>query len=817
MVEDWQQWAAPGAAWVLTYLIHSTLLIALVWLISRRLDGRPAALDRLWKTALVGGLLTATLQTAADVSPVGGQLDLSASSASTTKPEIQPAENLAFAPLADAEIVPDGAELDADEAVVSPAPGTEKRSKRAAKKSARKAAERARAGYPASGQPASGQIEALAMEDRQDAEATPSPSAVPSAALDAVTSAVPSDVDAADPEDVAALGAIHGSGPDTGSPAGNGASAGPETSAGRGVWLAAGFLAWALLAAFFGAGMIRSWSRLRRVLADRRPIEAGPASTMLARLAAGTLPRVRLSASTRVDVPIAVGVLRPEIVVPERALYQLEPAELETMLAHELAHLVRRDPAWRLITGFMHRVLFLQPLNRVAAVHLESASEVLCDDWAVERTDRPLALARCLTEVAGWVASPLGASVPAMARRGSGLGRRVRRLVAADDDPSPRRRDRWPVPFAAGALTLVVFAAPGATEMASSSPPEAMPPAPNVVAASVSPGEVVPERSPAAAPAPDKKGDARRLLEKLRGGPGGTHDLSDWVALAQLLGSPEKGQALRVDDESDAVLAGGAPMFSADDLADLIGGSISRALGGTGVDVDFDVDTGGRFDIQVNGIDVLALVGGNVDEGEGFDVDFDVAVPDIDIDIEVPEPPEPPEPPDAECDDDDHGASAHLHQHPSGLSREQVRELQRQAHEIARQAREHARHARQQARRAYEQARHARDQALRQAARARRHAHRQARVQRDHALRQAHEARRQALRQAHQAREQALRQAHQAREQALRAGRQAREQAMRAHAEAMRQHERAMREAERERRRAHEEQMRRIERERSQQ
>ena len=181
---------------------------------------------------------------------------------------------------------------------------------------------------------------------------------------------------------------------------------------------------------------------------------------MLARLAAGTLPRVRLSASTRVDVPIAVGVLRPEIVVPERALYQLEPAELESMLAHELAHLVRRDPAWRLITGFMQRVLFLQPLNRVAAAHLESASEVLCDDWAVERTDRPLALARCLTEVAGWVASPLGASVPAMARRGSGLGRRVRRLVAADDDPSPLAVAIAGGPVAAGALTLVVFAAP---------------------------------------------------------------------------------------------------------------------------------------------------------------------------------------------------------------------------------------------------------------------------------------------------------------------------------------------------------------------
>ncbi len=607
------------------------------------------------------------------------------------------------------------------------------------------------------------------------------------------------------------------------------------------MWLAAGFLAWAALAAFFGLGLIRSWWRLRRVLGDRRPIEAGPARTMLARLSAETLPRVRLSASTRVNVPIAVGVLRPEIVVPERALYQLEPAELESMLAHELAHLVRRDPAWRLIAGFMHRVLFLQPLNRVAAAHLENASEVLCDDWAVERTDRPLALARCLTEVAGWVASPLGASVPAMARRGSGLGRRVRRLVAADDDPSPRRRDRWPIPFAAGALTLVVFAAPGATEMASSgAPPAAMPPAPRLIPASMAPGEVVAERSPAAAPAPDKKADARRLLAQLREGHGGKHELSDWVALAQLLGSPGEEKALRVGDDGEPMFAEGVPMFSADDLTDVIEGAVSRALGGAGMDFDIDIDTDDGFDLQINGIDVLALGGGDgdqdVDENEDFDVDFDVAVPDIDIDIpdidvqipdidvnvdvDVPDPPDPPnppdppdppdvnppDPPDADCDGDDHGASAHLHQHPHGLSREQVRELQRQAHEIARQvreqarqAREQARQAREQARQAYQQARQARDQALRQAAEARRQAYRQAEVQRD-----------QALRQAKIQRDQALRQAHQAREQALRQGREAREQAMRAHAEAMRQHERAMREAERQRRRAYEEAVRRV-------
>ena len=76
MMEVLSGWATPVAAWLLTYIVHSTILIALAYLVARRLDGRPAALDRLWKIALVGGVLTATLQTAAGVSPWGGRLGL---------------------------------------------------------------------------------------------------------------------------------------------------------------------------------------------------------------------------------------------------------------------------------------------------------------------------------------------------------------------------------------------------------------------------------------------------------------------------------------------------------------------------------------------------------------------------------------------------------------------------------------------------------------------------------------------------------------------------------------------------------------------
>src|SRR5882762_5627478 len=49
-------------AWLLTYLIHSTALLGIAWLVTRgrRLD--PAAADLLWKVALLAPLITGTIQ-----------------------------------------------------------------------------------------------------------------------------------------------------------------------------------------------------------------------------------------------------------------------------------------------------------------------------------------------------------------------------------------------------------------------------------------------------------------------------------------------------------------------------------------------------------------------------------------------------------------------------------------------------------------------------------------------------------------------------------------------------------------------------------
>ena len=51
------EFEAVAGSWLLTYALHSTLLLGLVWLLTRRLGVSAARRDVLWKAGMVGGLL----------------------------------------------------------------------------------------------------------------------------------------------------------------------------------------------------------------------------------------------------------------------------------------------------------------------------------------------------------------------------------------------------------------------------------------------------------------------------------------------------------------------------------------------------------------------------------------------------------------------------------------------------------------------------------------------------------------------------------------------------------------------------------------
>ncbi|MBW3542686.1 MAG: M56 family metallopeptidase [Planctomycetes bacterium] len=231
--------------------------------------------------------------------------------------------------------------------------------------------------------------------------------------------------------------------------------------------------AFAVLAALGAGRMLVLTFRLRRRLRDADRLTSGPVRRELDRLLrrAAVHRHVRLLSSARFAEPAAVGTWCWWIIVPPGIEQRLPADELRALLSHELAHLVRGDGWWLWIGRALTAILPLQPLNFLARRRWQQAAEDQCDAWAVRQGAEPMALARCLTRIAGWrmeVGSP-AFGLTATGACDSSLTRRVERLlsgVAAPDRWSSRGRRRLLVLAAATLGLAVVWHIPRASLLA---------------------------------------------------------------------------------------------------------------------------------------------------------------------------------------------------------------------------------------------------------------------------------------------------------------------------------------------------------------
>ena len=90
-----------------------------------------------------------------------------------------------------------------------------------------------------------------------------------------------------------------------------------------------------------------------------------------------------LARSSEVSEPAVIGIVDPVIVLP--AAYDLEPAELDAVFAHELAHVARRDNLTALIVQLVCAAFWFDPLHRVARRKLIELRERVCDALVLDR------------------------------------------------------------------------------------------------------------------------------------------------------------------------------------------------------------------------------------------------------------------------------------------------------------------------------------------------------------------------------------------------------------------------------------------------
>ena len=128
---------------------------------------------------------------------------------------------------------------------------------------------------------------------------------------------------------------------------------------------------------------------------------------------------VQLLESALVQVPLVVGHVRPVILLPLGAVAGLSPNCLEAILAHELAHVLRRDYLVNLLQTVAEALFFYHPAVWFMGNCLRAERENCCDDTATALVGGdPLRLARALTALAEWSQSAVIPTAPRLALAG---------------------------------------------------------------------------------------------------------------------------------------------------------------------------------------------------------------------------------------------------------------------------------------------------------------------------------------------------------------------------------------------------------------
>jgi len=159
---------------------------------------------------------------------------------------------------------------------------------------------------------------------------------------------------------------------------------------------------WAALAAVASARVATGLWHLYRIRRTCVPIALDKLDSLVREtlIRKQTIRKVTLCTSDQVQVPTAIGLFRPAVIVPGWALDELSGDELNQVLLHELAHLRRWDDWTNLLQQVVKALFFFHPAVWWIERRVSLEREMACDDAVVEETASPRAYAECLAHLA---------------------------------------------------------------------------------------------------------------------------------------------------------------------------------------------------------------------------------------------------------------------------------------------------------------------------------------------------------------------------------------------------------------------------------
>ena len=220
------------------------------------------------------------------------------------------------------------------------------------------------------------------------------------------------------------------------------------------IWIVAG---WVIGVVLCSLRPILGWRTLRRLHCDGVSTVSEDVQAAVRRLSnqLGLRHVVSVMQSTLIKVPVVVGYLRPVILLPVSLLTKMPPAQLEAILAHELAHVARHDFVINLLQTMIETLFFYHPAVWWLSHRIRVEREHCCDDMVVTCLGNNVEYGRALLAIAEHNGRY---SVLALGVADGSLLSRVRRIVGVGSDGTPQRWiDRWPAVLSV--FTLIGVAA----------------------------------------------------------------------------------------------------------------------------------------------------------------------------------------------------------------------------------------------------------------------------------------------------------------------------------------------------------------------
>jgi beta-lactamase regulating signal transducer with metallopeptidase domain len=144
---------------------------------------------------------------------------------------------------------------------------------------------------------------------------------------------------------------------------------------------------------------------------------------------AGLKRAVDLVESAMVRTPVVVGHLKPMILFPIGVINRLDAAEVEAILAHELAHVLRHDYLFNILQSIVEALFYYHPAVWWMSSQIRNERESACDDIAINLINSKMNYAKALVTIQEMAYYPMNVAMGFAGQRKNQFVMRMHRIL----------------------------------------------------------------------------------------------------------------------------------------------------------------------------------------------------------------------------------------------------------------------------------------------------------------------------------------------------------------------------------------------------